>query len=630
MLGREMTINGVAFRIVGVAPEEFHGVVMGASPNEIWIPTMMLTVGYRFCDGFTYDCTALSLIGRLAPGRKLVDAQAELSALMAEIEWEHTGVRQGGVLVEQLAGVRILERRGYSDQMRLLAATAGLLLLLACINVAGLLVARGAARRREIAVRLSLGAARIRLVRQLITESLLLALAGGAVGLMLTLWTRNLLLAFFGTDSEGYHRYYDLRIDPRVLGFSLALTLFDGLLFGLLPALQTTRPSYAPQSRLRAALMTGQVALSLILLIGAGLLVRSVARLEEGAVFDPRGVAVLRLRPRLIEYSPARAQAFTREVVERFEALPGVESVSLGRGQGLVWIGCCDSQVKTIEEAQAYDAGYHLIGTRYFSTLRIPVLAGRDFDSRDHVGAPAVAIVNETMARRLWPREAPLGRMFQADGQLLQVVGVVKDAQIRTVLEPAKPFFYVPFWQSPEEVDSRMAIRVTGDPRRMLPLLHRTIAAIDSRVPVTEEMTMLDQVEAVYIQARLASAVMLTAGALALLLSTTGLYSVIAFIVSRRTREIGIRVALGARPGDVSALVLQQGLKLVAPGVALGLAGALASTRLLESWLYGVRATDPWAFAIGALLLSTAALAACAAPAHRAARLDPMVALRYE
>jgi len=293
-----------------------------------------------------------------------------------------------------------------------------------------------------------------------------------------------------------------------------------------------------------------------------------------------------------------------------------------------VWVGCCDAQVGDVKTWPTFE--YHVIAPHYFATLRIPMLAGRDFDSRDRTGSPAVAIVNETMAKRMWPRESPLGRPFLSDGRPMQVVGVVKDAQIRSALEESKPFFYVPFWQSPQEVDTRMAIRVTGDPRQMLPLLHRAIAAIDQRVPITEQMTMLDQVEGVYMLARLASNVMMVAGGLALLLSATGLYSVIAFVVSRRTREFGIRVALGARPGDVRVLVLRQGLKLVAPGVVIGLVAALASSHLLRSWLYGVRATDPWVFAIGALILSSAALAACAAPARRAARMDPMAALRDE
>ncbi len=640
MLGQAITINGARFQIVGVAPENFHGVLPGHPSNEVWIPAMMIEIGYRWCNAFQFDCAPLGVIGRLPSGRKIEEAQAELSAIVGGVGADRKDPLLQAAFLDRATGLERPARNRYSSHLQLLGSVAGLLLLLACANIAGLLIARGIARRREIAVRLSIGATRARLIRQLLTESLVLGLMGGALGLLLSLGTRGMLLKFYSLSDEGRTNFYDIHIDPLILGISLLLAVGAAVLFGAVPAIQATRPDVAlalksdssggsGRAHLRGGLVTMQVALSLVLLVSAGLLAESVGQIETGTNFDPRGVALLRLRPNLINYSPARAQAFTRDAITKVESLPDVESVAYARGVGFVWLTCCTGFLPQQQEGAAR-ASYHVIGPRYFSTLHVPLVAGREFDEHDRAGAPLVAIINQTFAARQFPDEPAIGRSFVADGHPLRVVGIVKDFLPRSLADDVHPTYYTPFWQSANETDTRLAVRVHGDPRAILATLRRAIGEVDPQVPVTEQLTMLDQVRGVYMQARLAAAVLLCASILALILSAVGLYGVIAFITVRRTKEIGVRIALGARPSAVRGLILEQAAMIAAPGIAIGLAGAFASTRLLGAWLYGVRAIDPFVFAAAAIALSVVAMAASWIPAHRAARLDPIAALRAD
>jgi predicted permease len=644
IVGKRLRVNGAPFTVIGVTPEEFRGVLTGAA-NEMWIPTMMLRVGWRGCDGFQYDCRRLDLIGRLAPGRTIAEARAEMAGLAAQLAAANPATNRG-------RGARLMPAIGpgpgghYNDQARLLAAVAGMLLVIACANLAGLLLARGSARGKEIAVRLSVGASRIRLVRQLLTESLVLAGGGGALGLALSGWAKYRLLTFYNADAEGYQRFYDLSVDSRVLIYSIALSIVTGLLFGLVPAIHATRQDLTSALKqdaswssrrglLGSGLVAGQIGLSLALLVGAGLLASSATHVGQGANFDASHVVLLRLRPGLLRYTPERAQAFHREVVRRLEVLPGVHSVSLAKGLGAVWLGCCEFHValpgrQPDRPADALRIAGHLIAPRYFETLRIPLIAGRDFNDRDRTGSALVAIVNETLARKLWPQGSPLDRLLIIDDREYTIAGVVKDARLRNALEAPLPFLYLPYWQDGRQIDSRMCIRVAGDPGAMLPLIRREIAAVDSGVPISEDMAMTRQVEGVYMTVRLSSTVLTCASAAALFLSAIGLYGVLSFAVNRRTREIGIRMALGALRVDVVKLVLRHGMGLAAAGTALGLLMAAALTRLLASWLYGIPPHDPATYLLGTLLLLTVALLACYLPARRATRVDPLVALRHE
>ena len=649
VLGKELRLNGSACQIIGVTPPDFMGVLAGF-PNEFWLPTMMLRLGYRGCDALTNaGCRPLALLGRLAPGRTLADTQAELSVLANQLAAASPTEQGRGVLLQPARGVRRNERAGFAYQMQVLMAVTGLLLLIACANIASLLSVRGAARRKEIAIRLCIGAGRFRLIRQFLTESLLLAFAGGLLGLLMSLWAKELLAIFYTTTYGSLQRYYDLSLNPRALLYALALTLFTGLLFGLLPALQATRHDLiralkdegVAQSlrhhRLRSALVIGQVALSLALLVASGLLIRSQSHLRRGANFDAQQVAALRVRPALANYSPEQAQTFTREVVRRLEATPGVRSVSLASGSGLAWLSGGEVRVRLPEQAlqraeEQIQVAYQKVAPRFCETLKIPLLEGREFSEGDVGGERRLAVINETLARRLWPEGAAQERTLMLDEQPYQVVGVSKDAHLHNALEAPLPFLYLPYWQNnlTKPIDARLVVRVAGDPKIMLPLLRRAIVAVDPNVPLSEDVPLTQQIDATYLPVLLTSTVLSWAGALGLFLSMLGLYGVLAFAVGERTREIGIRMALGAERRDVLRLVVAQGLRLTLAGVGIGLLASLAATPLIKSLLYGVSATDPLTFAVIAGLLILVALLACWIPARRAAKVDPMIALRYE
>jgi predicted permease len=647
ILGKSLLINGHSFGIIGVMPPSFRGVELGGMPNEIWIPGMMIRIGYRHCDGFQPSCTILQLMGRLKPETNASEAQAEIATLMEQLRTSASGFDERlGVLVTPAIGISG-GREYFLLLTRLLTTIGGLLLLIVCANLGGLLVARGTARGAEIATRRALGAGRGRIVRQLLTESVLLACAGGAFGLLISLWTSRLLVDFYSVDDEGYRHLFDIRPDTSVVLYSVAVTITAGLLFGLLPALQAGSTDLnqvlksggtslsSSRRRSRAVLVTVQVAFSLALLVGAGLLARSAARIEAGTNMDVHHVLGLRLPLSLIRFPAAKAYTFKREVVRRLRELPGVESVSLAKGQGLVWHVGPGARIKLPGKTYPKPAdepvvGYKQVAPDYFATLKIPFIAGRDFNDSDRPGSPGVAIVNATLASRITSDRLPLDQTILIEDKPYQIVGVVKDAQVRNALEGPLPVTYLPFWQDETLIEARMCIRVTGDPAAVLPMVRKTIASIDSEVPVTETMPLIDQVRGAYTDARVASAVLSCAAVLGLLLSAIGLYGVVSYEVSRRTKEIGVRMALGAESQDVVQLFLRQGFVTVLTGGMFGGVLALATTRLLGAWLFGVRPSDPLSFGVAVGVLLTVTLIAGYLPARRATRVDPMVALRYE
>src|SRR5262245_53475619 len=450
VLGKDLQINGTACRIIGVAPADFPGAEPGF-PNELWLPTMMLRLGYRSCDAIVDEnCTTLGLIGRLAPGRTLAEAEVEINLLARQFAATFP-TEQGRVIsLRPVLGVRGEEREVYAYQMQLLMTVTGVLLLIACINVASLLLVRAAARRKEVSIRLCIGAGRFRLIRQFLTESLLLAFAGGLLGLLISRWAKELLAVF-------YNRPYDFSLSPRALIYALALTLFTGLFFGLLPALQATRPDLVRalkdeggsqsqrRHRLRSTMVIGQVALSLALLVAAGLLVRSESHIRQGANFDPQQVVVFGLRPTLLNYSPEKAQAYTREVTRRLETTPGVQSVTIARG---VWVrSLVGGEMRVMAQEQAPQRAenqlrvfFHEVAPRFFKTMKTPLLEGREFNEGDRPGAPRVAVINELLARRLWPQGPALKRTLILDDQPYQVVGVSKNELLHNALDGPQPF----------------------------------------------------------------------------------------------------------------------------------------------------------------------------------------------
>lgn len=647
-LGREISINGVAFKIIGIAPDNFYGDEPGITATELWMPTAMLRVGYRWCDAYAdVQCAPLHIFGRLAAGHSAASAQAELNTISNA---EHLPATTDGqqLRVFPAIGVRPDQQAGIAPQLRLLMAIALLLLLIACANVAGLLLARGVARRREVAVRLALGARPRQIVGLFLTENLVLAALGAALGVLLGLWLRDGFVSLFTLQGEGGNAFYDVRVDWRVLVFSGGVALVTGLLFGLLPAVRAIRSDVVEDlksgaaggigvhrgSRLRDFLAAGQVALSLVLLVAAGLMVHSARGILRNANFDPDHVVLVRLRPRLVKYTPAQAEAFYRAVSDRLPTVSGVEAVGYGiGGAGLLWTPGTGPGTRLNIPGQS-EARIRVlpVNDNFFAALRIPLLQGRVFTAQDRPDSERVLVVNQAAERRFWPNNSALGQSLVLNGAAYRIVGVVADIGLHNLRESPTPQLYSAFWQGTPGTagDVRMAVRVAGDSGAALARLHQAITSIDPRVPLAEEMPLTDQVQSVYASVWLARSATVWCGLLALVLSAVGLYSVLAFSVRSRTREIGLRVALGARPHDVVALVVRRGLLICGVGTAGGLLLALSTWRLLSSLLYGIRGFDLFAFLGGPIALLLVTLAATYLPARRAAQIDPMSALRSD
>lgn len=653
VLGRQIQINGAEFTVIGVTPPGFHGDLVGM-PEEVWIPAMMLGKAGFACSDGSYNCSLIdTILGRLAPGVSPAQAQAECRSdiIWSSSDWPERPSRRQVALFP--AGSEWPDSQSDTvTQMYLLMAVTGSLLLIACANLAGLLLARGATRKTEIAVRLAIGARRSRVVRQLLTESILLSAIGGALGIALSFAIKPLLSRFYATDSEGFHHLYDLSVDWRVLAYAVVLTLATGALFGLLPAFRVSRQDLNGQLKqggrtiepmgawLRHVLIIGQVALSVVLAVSTVLLVRSGIDLQRGTNFDPAHIVVLRLRPELLKYTPQQVKSVLLESVRRTSAAPTVRSVAfMEGGEGLVWNwrNGRDAQISLPGAGKALPhAGLTVlrqdISANFFHTLGTPLLQGREFDTRDRPDSPRVAIVNEALALRLWPPGRALGRNLLVNDVPFQVVGIAANLQPFTPLQGFEPHLYLSYWQSGSfrEGDIRMAIRIAGDPATALAAIHRIVRSIDPAVPIGEDMSMSEQVSLEYMPVLLARSVMSYCGLLALCLGAIGLYSVLAFAVRTRTREISIRIALGARRQDVMRMIVRQGVRLTLAGIFVGLAAALLLTKLEASLVYGVRTTDPVVYGSVALLLFVCAFAACILPALRAASIDPMQALRSE
>jgi putative ABC transport system permease protein len=637
-VGQPLKLNGVVFTVVGVAPAGFHGAWVGGA-DDVWIPNMMV-MAHRRGDILSRDSAYFELIGRLKPGVMQEQAQAEMTMLARQLETSYPQTNKGsGVFLYALNGVHPVFRSSQVELPRVLVVTVVCLLLIGCANVAGLLLARGAARQKELAIRSALGSGRGRLVRQLLTESALLALMGGAVGWTLACWSGELLGNFYFTEVEGVRPFYELRFDGVVFLFSFLLAAGAGLIFGLVPALQASRPSVIPalkddssafgyrRSRLRAAFLIAQVALSVILLIGAGLMIQSLRNLTWDSGFDARNVTFIRMKPHLSGYDLSQSQTYFRNVRQRLESLAGVESLAfvgypLLRNWGSpVAVALPGEQFANENDARRVKQNG--VSPGFFETLRIPLLRGRDFTDQDL--QDRAVVVNEILAEQLWPKQGAVGQTVIVDDKPCEVVGVARYNNFRRSGEPDEAFiFRVGF------AGNRMLVRSQGDPRAMLPLLRREILSVDPNVAISEALTVTEMTQNFFAPVKMAMGVLSYAGALALLLSAIGLYGVLALAVGGRTREIGIRRALGAPAAAVASLILREGLSLTLCGIALGLASAAALTRFLSGYLYGVAQHDLSTFVVVALLLTAVAFLACWIPARRAMKVDPLVALRHE
>jgi putative ABC transport system permease protein len=605
----------------------------------------MLHTGYRWCDAFERTCPVTSILARLASGVSLGSARSELATLRAgilDVTDPSDSIRT--IAAEPATGLTSRQQRDYAHLSALLSAIALVLMAVACANLSGLLLARGIARQKEMALRCSLGASRWRVARQLVTESFVLGVIGSVGGVALSLWTVRGLVEFLMADSEGYARHLSVSLDWRVAGFAVATAFAAVLLFGLFPALRVSRVDPAETlksgsgslagSRVRSVLVGGQIMLSLSLLIAAGLLTRSFARVMTGGSLDATHLAQLRLRPRLVGYSPERAQAYLARALEAIRRVPGVVDATPVRGS-MVSQSTARVSVALPGEAAGTSANrpqvdYLDIGPRYFATLRVPLLVGREFSDRDSPSSPRVALVNEALAQRLWSTVNVVGRSIVLEGKAFQVVGVVANHRVHRSDEAPPSSAYVAFWQSSFEpqIDARVAIRVEGDPALLFAPIRRALEAVDVAVPVTETVTMEAQRRAAYTEVRLGGGVLVVAAALSLFLSAVGLYGVVSFVVARRAKEVGIRLAIGARPSDVVALFVRQGLRPVWLGAVLGVAVSVSLAPMLSRWLFGIAPIDLSTIAGALVTVVFVGTVATWVPARRAARLDPAVVFR--
>ena len=651
-VGRTITLNGSAFTVIGVAPESFTGTDTGVQP-ELWVPMAMNRQIKRDPELNWYETRRglfVNAIGRLRPGVSLAAAQAEMTAIARRLEQEYLNDNKGRTIVlvplpQAAVGPQV--RQVVVGVSLVLLGVVGLVLLIACANVANLLLARATARRREIAIRLSQGARRGRLVRQLLTESLVLALLGGALGLLLMTWASHALLAFLPTLPFPITLTLDLGADPRVLGFALAVTLATGLLFGLVPALQSSRPELVaalksqagttPPTRggmgLRGMLVAGQVALSLMALIASGLFLRSLAaaqRIETG--YDAAHLLSVSFDVGLYGLDQGRGEQLFRAVREQVGTLPGVDAVALANAGPLQ--GSFARSVFLEGRENLGNNGLLVevnpVDPAFFRTAGVPLVAGRSFADADRAGAQPVVIVNRTMAEKFWPNESPLGKRFHFHGKPpVVVVGVARDAKYNAVAEDPLPYVYQPLAQA-YSTGVTLVAHASRDPLAVLPSVLRQLRTLAPGMPLVVNGTLAQQIDGSLWAPRFAASMLALFGALALVLATMGIYGVMSFSVAQRSRDIGVHMALGARRSVVLNMVLSQGMKLVAAGLVIGILLAYAFSRVAAGLLIGISPTDPVAFLATPPLLALVALASIYLPARKATDVDPTVVLRYD
>jgi putative ABC transport system permease protein len=673
VVGKTIHLSGFPFTVIGVTPPEFFGTEVGNS-MDITVPLTMQEQVMPGVRAFMNDGSSrLRVLGRLRAGTTMEQAQARLGLLYQQLMAERFERQSNSVkgkqpdpsmLEERLLvasggkGLSAL-RRQFSQPLFVLMSVVALVLLIACANVAGLMLTRGIARRKEMAVRLALGAGRLRLARQLLTESVLLGGLGGLLGLLFAWWGARLVLPLLSQRETPLHLSFNP--DVRMLGFTAAVAVLTGVLFGLVPAFMVTRVDLqaalkqdSEEVRGRTARLSfgqvfviAQVALSLLLLIGAGLFVRSLQKLQQVETgFARENVLVLKLEPVGSDRKTGKLAALYNELLGRVEAIPGVQMASLVgyspisrrewlvMGQNPEWGKEIDVEGYQPQSGEDMSVHWMQVCPKSFATLGISLQAGRDFSVQDNRESPPVAVINENMARRFFGNEKPIGRRFgfgSVRDSGIEIVGVVKDAKYKSLREPDRPMFYLPFAQANTGRGQMTLIVRTADASAPVAVaMQREVRALDPAMPMFEVETLEAQLDASLVQERLVATLSSTFGLLALLLACIGLYGVMAYDVARRSHEIGIRMALGASVRQVVLMVLGETLWLVGIGVVIGLGATWAATRWVKSLLFGLQPHDPLTIAWAVLVLLAVAVVAGSVPARRASHVDPMVALRHQ
>ncbi|HEY0172182.1 MAG TPA: ABC transporter permease [Pyrinomonadaceae bacterium] len=685
VIGKGLTLNKAAFTVVGVTPQGFEGAGQVGSTQDVTFPLAWEPQLYAEPKSSRMNGAGewwLRLMGRLKPGAKAEDARAQFERAFRQSVVEHRAARQtqaaaaGGNPIRELepkdyprllltpGGRGEMEtRQSYAPSLYLLLGVVGLVLLIACANVANLLLGRAVVRRKEISVRLALGASRLRLVRQLLTESLLLACLGGALGTVFALWIKNSLLAV--SDWGGREMAaLEPRLDWRVLAFTLALALLTGVVFGLAPAWSATKVDLTPalkdggrsssaasRSLLSRGLVVLQVALSVLLLVGAGLFLRTLVNLHRVELgFNTHNLLLFGVRPELVGYKDERRAQLYQRLAERLEAVPGVQKVTFSRVPLLGRVQTTRSVYLRHALAAAPDAegrvkangqcNIHFVRENFLEVMEIPLLAGRPLNERDDTRAPKVMVVNQTFAGRYFPGENPVGKRLTFDPgkpDEIEIIGLTGDAKYKRQRDEVPPTAYLSWRQGLGEMnEAMMELRTAVDPTTVIAAVRQAVREVDGNLALSNIRPQVEQAEQALAMERLIAKLTTLFGLLAQLLAAVGLFGVLAHSVAQRFREIGIRMALGAQSRDVLKMILRQGMLLTLLGVALGLAGAYGLTKYLESrlnlsqMLYGVEGFDPLTYGVIAVSLMLLALVACFIPARRATKVDPLVALRCE
>jgi predicted permease len=641
ILGQALTLDGAPYTIIGVLPAAASAFPL--NQIQIWVPRPV-EVPYIVPSQLNNGGYFFQAIARLQQGVSLEQAREAMNVIASGYRAAHPANVDAPSHIEivPLLDDAVGQQR---ESYLLLFGAVGCVLLIACANIANLLLARFAGRRREIAARFALGARRAGVVRQLVTESMLVAVVGGVVGVLLAQWALTALVSF-GADL--IPRVLEIRIDPLALAFSLLVTLVTGLAIGLLPALQASgvnvlealkeagRGSVGSGQRLRAGLLIAEVSLSLVLLIAAGLLLTSFARLQRVEPgFDPEGVFSAQLVLPSQRYPPEKLVAFYEQLYQRLTTLPGTTSaaltdrVPLTGGSSPAPVAVMGRPVPPMSDRP--QANRHLVSPKYFSTLGIPIRAGRDFDERDSARVPHVVIVNETFARRHFPGEDPIGRTLITGMAELpsQIVGVVADVRSTSLNTPPEADYFLPALQRPETF-TNILVRTNGNPTAMAAVVREALRGVDADLPLLQPQALPTRIAQTVANRKLALVLLAAFAALALILASLGVYSVMAHLVAFRTSEIGLRMALGASPGTVMRMVMGHGRRLTLVGIAIGIACALAVSRLMQQTLFEVDPADPFVYVAVSVTLLLVAEFASWLPARRATRIDPVIALRTE